>query len=65
MDSFLWEKLKEHVSAVPLSITEDLMVRFQEAVTNDANMLRHVQENSVQHTAVCLDTDGGCFKHLL
>jgi hypothetical protein len=33
MDSFLWEHLKEHVSAVLLSIIEDLVVRFQAVVT--------------------------------
>jgi hypothetical protein len=31
----------------------------------DANMLRHVGENDVQHTAICLEMDGSHFEHML
>jgi hypothetical protein len=59
MDSFLCEQVKEHVSTVPLSTTEDLMVRFQADVTmDDANMLRHVQENSVSTLLSTSEMDG-------
>jgi hypothetical protein len=60
------EHLKEHVSVVPLRTMKDIVVRLQAAVTMvDANKLRHVKENSVQHTTVCLEMDRSHFEHLL
>jgi hypothetical protein len=66
VDFFVWGNLKEHVYLVPHRTIEDLVGRLQEAVTMvDANMLRRVRENAVRRTAVCLETDGGRFDHLL
>jgi hypothetical protein len=45
---------------------EDVVARLQAAVTTvDANMLGHIRENAVRHTAVCLEMDGRRFEHLL
>jgi hypothetical protein len=32
---------------------------------DDAKMLRRVGDKAVRRTAVCLQVDGGCFKHIL
>jgi hypothetical protein len=66
MDFFLWGHLKEQVYTVPPRTIEDLVARLQAVVrTVDTNMLRRVQENAMQRTAVCLEMDGGHFEHLL
>jgi hypothetical protein len=66
MDFFLWEYLKQLIYPVPFRAIEDRAARLQTAVTVvDANMLRHVQENSLQSTAILLEMDYGHFEHLL
>jgi hypothetical protein len=57
---------QKHVYAALCRITEYLMARLQAALTMvTAHMLWHAQENTVQHTAVHVETDKGRFKHLL
>jgi hypothetical protein len=56
--------LKEHVYAVFPRAIEDLVVRFQAAVTTaDADMLGRVQENAVR--VIALNWTEARFKHLL
>jgi hypothetical protein len=63
---FLWGHLKEQVYAVPPKTIEDLVARLEAALKKiDANMLRHVRENAVRRTAVCLEMDGGHFENEL
>jgi hypothetical protein len=62
---FLWGHLKEHRFADPHRTVQDIIARFQAAATTvDSIMLRLVQENTAQRTYVCLEMDGGYFKHL-
>jgi hypothetical protein len=58
--------MKEHVCAVnPMNIG-DLIAGIHAAVTAvNASILERVQENTMQHTAVCLEMHSTCFKHLL
>jgi hypothetical protein len=66
IDFLLRGNLKEHVYAVPPRTIEDLVARIQAAVaTADAETSRRVREKSVRRTAICLQTDGGRFEHLL
>jgi hypothetical protein len=47
-------------------IIKDLVTKLQAVVWMvDANMLRHIQENAMQRTVVCLEIDRGRFKHSL
>jgi hypothetical protein len=57
--------MKNHVYALPPRTIEDVVVVLKRAVTTvDANMLRHVGEDAVRRTALCLEMDGGRFEHL-
>jgi hypothetical protein len=61
----LWGHQKKHVHAVASRTFEDL-ARLEAAVTAvDAIMLTHVWWSAVWYTAVCLEIDGGHFRHLL
>jgi hypothetical protein len=58
--------LKDLIYAVPFRTMKDLMSRLKALLTTVyANMLIHVQENAAWHSAICLEIDRGCFKHLL
>jgi hypothetical protein len=60
VDFFLWIHLKEHAYVVPPRIIVDLVTRIQVTLTVvDANMLKCVRDYTVQHTAFCLEIDGG------
>jgi hypothetical protein len=65
LDFFLCRHLKEHIYAVPPRPIENLVVRLQAAVILVDNIPRHVQENTVRHTAVCLEMDTGHSELLL
>jgi hypothetical protein len=66
MQFFLYRQLKKGVNSVPLGVIEELVARFQKAITkDDAIMLWSVRGNSVQRTALCLKMDGVRFEHLL
>jgi hypothetical protein len=58
--------MKEHVCADRPRTIEDPVAGLKAPVTAvDANLLRHVRENAVRRTAVCLEMGGGRFEHLL
>jgi hypothetical protein len=60
---FLWGHLTEHVYAFSPTIIEHHMARLAAPVTVvDASKLKRVQENSVQHTVVCLEMDEDRFE---
>jgi hypothetical protein len=65
-DQFLWGHLKKHIYAVPQKNIKHSMARLQTAVTMvSASTLRYAAGYTVEHTAICPDTDGGQSKHLL
>jgi hypothetical protein len=59
------QHLKEHVPTISPTTINKLVTRFQAPVTTvDANMFRHVRENSMRAISVCLEMDGGGMEHL-
>jgi hypothetical protein len=63
MDFFLCRHVKEHIYVVPPRPIENYVVRLQAAVIVVNYILRHVQENAVQHTAIWLKMDRGLYQN--
>jgi hypothetical protein len=60
-DVFLWRHLKEHL---PRNVERLAPRREGSLAVICSNMLRRVRENAMRCTAVCLEVDGGRYRHL-